>query len=459
LNDRFEPGESLWQRFQTLWRSDPLLQRVVRNSAHLFTGNTLSAALGFVQGILAVRLIGVAGWGLVATVITFASNINRLLSFRMSEAVVKYAGEALAREAHREAVALVKTLLLVEALTSLAAFLVLAALTPWAARELAGQPALAPLFLLYGLILLTNALTETSTGVLQAVRRFDYLARLNAVSSLATLTIIALAFALRGDVTMILLAYVLGKTVNGVGLAWLARRQLRLLFGPVWRATPMRLLRQKRQLGAFLLSTNLNGTVNLITRDNVPLYLAALLSVTEVGYFKIAFGLINLILLPLEPFLWPTYAEITRTIAQEDWGATRRLLRRVSLMTAALVTLIGGGLALTGRWLIPFLYGAAAAPAYPLLLILLAGYGFASIFQWNRPLFLALGKPSYPLLIALLCGLVELTLLFTLAPRYGYLMVAGILAGYFVVSIGWLAARGWWELRRRGLPSRGGATC
>jgi O-antigen/teichoic acid export membrane protein len=181
--------------------------------------------------------------------------------------------------------------------------------------------------------------------------------------------------------------------------------------------------------------------------------------VTEVGYFKIAFGLINLILLPLEPFLWPTYAEITRTIAQEDWGATRRLLRRVSLMTAALVTLIGGGLALTGRWLIPFLYGAAAAPAYPLLLILLAGYGFASIFQWNRPLFLALGKPSYPLLIALLCGLVELTLLFTLAPRYGYLMVAGILAGYFVVSIGWLAARGWWELRRRGLPSRGGATC
>lgn len=444
-----QPRANLWSRLWTTWRADPLLQRVVRNSAHLFSGNVLSAALSFLQGILAVRLIGVSAWGLVMTVITFASNVNRLLSFRMSEAVVKYAGEALERDERVEAAALIKTAMLVEVLTSLLAFLVLAALTPWAARTLAKQPDVALLFLLYGLILLTNAATETSTGVLQTARRFDILARLNVANSVVTLTVIALAFLLQGGVEAVVLAYVLGKTVNGLGLAWQAARQARLLFGPRWFAAPMRAWRQKRSWFAFLINTNLNGTVNLLTRDNIPLYLAALLSVTEVGYFKVALSLINLILLPLEPFLWPTYAEITRTVAQQDWRATRRLLRRVSLLTAILVALVGGGLALTGWWLLPLLYGADAAPAYPLLLILLLGYGFASIFQWNRPLFLALGKPSYPLLVALLAGLIELLLLFTLVPRYGYLMLGGVLSAYFVTSIGWLAGRGWWELRVR----------
>ncbi len=459
MDPQLDHNGNLWVRLQTLWQTDPLLRRVVRNSAHLFRGNVLSAALGFLQGILAVRLVGVAGWGLVATIITFASNVNRLLSFRMSEAVVRYLGEALEREARAEAAARVKATVLIEALTSLLAFLALALLTPWAERILAKQPGSASLFLFYGLILLTNALTETSTGILQSARRFDWLARLNIAGSAVTLTTIALTFLLGGGVPAILLAYVLGKTVNGVGLAWLAMRQLRVLLGPGWFATPLRLLPQKRRFGAFLVSTNLNGTVNLITRDNIPLYLAALLSVNEVGYFKIAFGLINLVLLPLEPFLWPTYAEISRTIAQRDWATTRRLLRRVSGLTAVLVLLIGGGLAVLGQWLIVLLYSAEAGPAYPLLLILLVGYGFASIFQWNRPLFLALGRPAYPLLITLLFGLVELTLLFTLVPRYGYLMLGGILSVYFIGSIGWLAGRGWWELRRQGLRLEDGDAC
>ncbi len=448
-----------WSRLRTLWQNDPLLQRVIGNSARLFRGNVLAAALGFLQGILAVRLIGVPAWGLIATILAFAANVNRLLSFRMSEAVVKYLGQALEREERAEAAALVKAAMLIETLTSLVAFLVLAMLTPWAARALAKQAGTAPLFLFYGLILLTNAVTETSTGILQSTRRFELLARLNVAGAMVTLTTIALAFLLRGGVSAVLLAYVLGKTINGVGLAWLATRQLSGLLGPGWLRAPLGALRRKRAFGAFLLSTNLNGTVNLVTRDNMPLYLAALLSVAEVGYFKIALSLINLILLPLEPFLWPTYAEITRTIAQEDWAATRRLLKRVSGMTAALVFLIGGGLAVFGRQLILFLYDAGAEPAYPLLLLLLFGYGFASIFQWNRPLFLALGKPAYPLVIALLFGLLELILLFTLVPRYGYLMSGGILSAYFIGSIGWLAGRGWLELHFRSSRSGQKAAC
>jgi O-antigen/teichoic acid export membrane protein len=112
-------------------------------------------------------------------------------------------------------------------------------------------------------------------------------------------------------------------------------------------------------------------------RDNIPLYLGALrpeaVAQTEVGYFKLALSIINLVMLPIEPFIWPTYAEITRTIAQKQWQATRRLLRRVSAIAGAWTLAAGTGMALLGGWLIPLVYGASMSPTYPAMLMLLIG--------------------------------------------------------------------------------------
>jgi O-antigen/teichoic acid export membrane protein len=434
------------------WREDNLLRRVLKNSAHLLSGNAVAALLSFAQGILAVRLIGVTDWGLVTTVITFASNINRLLTFRMSEVVVQRFGAALGQDKKLEAAAAVKAAMLAEAGTSLAAYLVLLLLTPWAAATFAKDLQTAPLFVFYGLILLTNIIAESSGGVLQAARRFDWIARINIIQSMVTAGMILAAFLLGRGIFEIILAYVAGKSLNGLGLAVLALRELHKTLGAGWWKTPLRNLPDGRGMFSFMLNTNLTGTVNLFTRDNIPLYLAALLSTTEVGYFKLAQSLINLILLPLDPLIWPTYTEITHTISQGAWDSTRRLLRRVSLITASVVLAIGGGLALTGWFLLPLLYGPTAAPAYPALLILLAGYGFASIFQWNRPLLLALGKPAYPVLVSFIVGLAEVALIFglvPLVPHFGYLAMAAILSAYFVVSIGIIVWRGLTEITRR----------
>ena len=102
---------------------------------------------------------------------------------------------------------------------------------------------------------------------------------------------------------------------------------------------------------------------------------------------------------------------------------------------------------LCGWWLIPALYGADSRPAYPALVILLVGYGFSGVFQWNRPLMLAFGKPSFPLVVAALAGAVELALIFWLVPVHGYLMMAAILSGYFIISIGITTWRGLKEIR------------
>jgi O-antigen/teichoic acid export membrane protein len=239
-----------------------------------------------------------------------------------------------------------------------------------------------------------------------------------------------------------LIAYLAGKTVAGLTVTVSALREMNREFGSGWMRVPLRLVPDWKPLRRFMFSTNLNGTINLFARDNIPIYIGYVLSATEVGYFKFALTLINLVMLPIEPFIWPTYAEITKTIAKRQWDATRKLLRQVSSIAGIWTLLTGGGLIALGWWLIPVIYGADYLPAYPAIVILLLGYACANVFNWNRPLLLALGRPRYPLLVAAVVGAVELILIFSLLPYGNYLTASAIFSGYLAISILWMVWRG-----------------
>ena len=422
-----------------------LFARVLRNSGYLFSSTFVSAALGFVQGILIVRLLGIKDYGALTAVMLFASSVNRFLSFRMSEVTVKYLGEALAHDDQARAAALAKWIGLAEALTSVLAYLVLFFLSAWFADDAAP----AGLYRFYGLFLLANLVYETSTGVLQATDKFKRVAFANLLQSITTFSIVTLAFFMQWGMFEILTAYLVGKTlaalvVTGSALAELTRR-----LGAGWARASFALILDWKSIARFALSTNVNGTVNLFARDNIPLYIKYFVSDTALGYFRLATSLINLVMLPVEPFIWPTYAEITKTIAQKQWDATRRLLKQVSLIGAAWTLLAGAGLATLGWWFIPFAYDVAAAPVIVCVLILLIGYGVANTANWNRPLLLALGRPNDPLIVATVTGAIELILIVLLVPSGGYLVAAGIFAWYLASSILINVARGLSEINRQ----------
>src|SRR5215212_8076634 len=139
---------SLFQKLRSRLHGDPLLQRVVRNSSYLFSSSAISAVLSAVQMIIVVRLLDPEGYGLATGIImVFASNVNRFLSFRMSEVVVRYAGASLTEEKKDQAAALIKGIGITEAITSILAYLILILLAPWAASALAEDVSTTPLFI------------------------------------------------------------------------------------------------------------------------------------------------------------------------------------------------------------------------------------------------------------------------------------------------------------------------
>ena len=433
---------SLFKKISTSLRDDPLIRRVLRNSGYLFSGNAVSAALGLVQGILMFRLLGVEQFGLAAGIMLFATNVNRFLSFRMSEVVTRYMGEALVQDNKDRAAALAKWIGIAEAITSMLAYLVLFVLVPWYSKDLV----VIPLYRFYGLYLIANIVYETSTGVLQVTNKFDRVAFANLIQGVVTAAIVLVAFILRWGLFEILAAYLVGKIIAAWIVTSSAVQELKRRVGTGWLSAPVHLIPDWKSIVSFAVSTNINGTVNLFARDNVPLYIQGLLGEVPgniaLGYYSIASKLITLVTLPIDPFIGPTYAEITRTIAQRQWQATRKLLKQVSLVGVVWTLISGGGLVALGWWFIPLFYGAAAAPAYACLVVLLIGYGFANVLNWNRPFLLALGHPNYPLMVAAVTGVIEIALIFLLVPRGGYLIGIAIFSAYLIVSISWNVIRG-----------------
>jgi O-antigen/teichoic acid export membrane protein len=394
------------------------------------------------QGALAARLVGVEGLGIIGLVTDFATNLNRLTSFRMSQLVVRFVGEYRAVNDETRAAAVFKAAGLVEIGSSLLAVLLIVLLAPLAATYLAHAPETAPLFMLYGLAILANLMNESATGLLQLSDRFGLLAKITVGQSLLTLILMLGAFLAGGGMTQVVLVYTVGKASGAVATTAAAVWEARRRWGAGWWRAPLPSLAPRwREMARFATSTNLATTITLITRDSELLWLGLLSDPLQVGYYKIARALASVVYLPVEPMISTTYRETSLEVGHRRWPNVRYLLRSGSLLAGAWTLAAVLGLTLLGPWLIRIVYTAEFLPSYPVMLVLLVGAAAVNIFYWNRSLLLLLGMPQYPNWVHGIAGVLKIAGSILWVPVGGAMAMAGMLSGYFVVTTGVLVRK------------------
>ncbi len=437
-------------------RQDDLLSRVLFNSAHLFGSNSISLVLSFVQGILAARLLGLSDYGLLAIVMAYSSTVNGLFSFRMSELVVRYAGEYLETGQRDKAAALIKAAALAETAVSVLAFIAVAATAGIATRLITKAPGTEWMVVLYSVGLLANFNAETSTGILQITGKVRQRGVVNLVQTVLSLSIIGAAFVLgRSSATLapylvviVLAGYLAGKSVLGLGLFVEAQLELRKVLGAGWTKASLAVLPSARELIRFAFSSNLSATAILIFRESELLWIGFFLNREAAGLYKNAYTIVGFLSVPADPLILAVYPELNRLIVQEAWPRLRKFLRHVTTLSFGYNALLALGLFAFGRWILE-VYGEQYVAAYPAMMVLLAGLAFNYTLFWNRPLLLSLGLPTFPLWAILIAGVLKVALAFLLVPRYGYTMEAALLSFYYVLSVGLIVWRGMRELRAR----------
>lgn len=444
---------SLREKLVDIWKNDPLLRRVLRNTSYLFSSQAIAMALSFGQSILAVRLLGASVYGMLVVVMTFATNINRLFSFRMGEFVIQYMGRELANKDYKKAGAYARIAGITETCTSLFTYAVFMLLAGWGAQVFAKDPTTLPYFYLYGLFILANITNETATGILQVTNRFKIQAGINLAQSILTAALITIAFFTHGTMLFVLWAYLIGKFITGLGPVVAALIALRQKLGSDWWKSPNDGLASFKEMAGFTVSTNLSGTVKLVVSESEPLLVGLLLNTAAVAYYKIALSIATPLMVPISQFINTTYPETTRCVAAKKWNQLRRLLRRVTLISGSWTVLFFAAMLLFGPWILS-LWGKEYVPAYPTMMILIVGYSISNIFFWNRSLLLSFGKANIPLYVLAAVAVIKTALAFVVVPTFGINGEAALLSGNFFVSVGLLVVIGLAMVRKgeKGFP-------
>ena len=430
-----KPNSRLVEYYRQFF-DNPLLRRVVKNSSYLFSATGITAAISMVQSILVARLLGVAGFGILGAITMFTSVINKFASFRMSELVIKYVGQFSEQGDHGRAAAVFKVAAMLEMLASFAAFGLAWLMAPLGARYLTKDASLQGWFILYGLILVANLIAESSTGLLQIFDRFRRMASINVAQSILTLLIIVFVYVSHGGFLGILIAYLVGKAVGALALTSVAIYEANQRWGSRWWSTPLGILRpQARELTHFAVSTNISASLSLINKDSELLWVSFFRNPLETGYYKLALALANLVQLPISPLPQATYPELSREVAREHWSNVRYILRQGTLLAGGYTVVASAGLLIFGRWGIRHLYTPEYLPAYPALLILLAGFLVANTFYWNRTALLAIGRPDFPMKVNLVLAVLKVLGIILLVPTYGYLANAALMAGSYILGV------------------------
>lgn len=424
------------------FKNDPLFMKIFRASGSLFSANSLSLALSVIQGIMATRLLGPAGFGLIGVVMAFAATVNSVLSFRMSEVVVIYGGKYLKKNENEKAAALIKAASATEAAVSALAFFIILISATWAQANLAKTPHTAWMFVVFALGLLANFNTETATGILQSVGLIHWQGVVNLIQSVFTVVVIGAAFFLNGSLTVVLFAYLIGKIIFGLGMFFIAQVQLRKTLGAHWSRAPFSAIESWREILRFAVSSNISATIIKIFRESELIWIGFFLDTTAVGYYRVAYTIVYFLALPADPFIATTYPEINHLAVDESWRKLKSFLKKITAFSFVYNLVLGAGLILFGRWVIGIYSGKEFLPAYSALVALTIGLVFNYILFWNRPLLLALGLPQYPIYATLAAGLVKLALSFWLIPLYGIAAAGGLLSFYYVASVSLMVERG-----------------
>ena len=201
---------NLWDKLMA-WFNDRVLRRVLRNSTYLILSNLISVFLT----IFITRRLGVYNYGVLGLITSYVTNVNKLFSFRMNEVVVRYVGEAYVNQDYPKTGALIKFAALVEAVTSLFAFLFMAVTSRLGAQIFLNDPELAGLIMFYGISIIGGMVMETANGILRVINKYRSIALVSLVQNVIVALIVYFSTVNNLGLMGILSAYMIGKVLLG----------------------------------------------------------------------------------------------------------------------------------------------------------------------------------------------------------------------------------------------------
>jgi O-antigen/teichoic acid export membrane protein len=418
-SDRYS---SLTKKFSHLWQ-DEYSKDFMKDSSWLFGRNVITALIALFQGIVIARWLKVENYGLLALIFTYVEIVNQIIDFRVYEAATKYISEFLVTERKGECLASIKLFFIIDIISGITAFIVVYLTAYLSAKYIVHRPDIAGLIAIYALSLLFNTARGTSSAILGIFNKFNWISvHTVSVAIVRLVMIILLILVLKPDVGSVVIAYVITDFFGGFSLVFLSLIPVKEKLWGFKDHSSVGLLRHRyKELRSFLLNTNANELLTLITKNIDILFLGYFRTPLEVGYYRLAKTLVGTLSLISEPFYTIIYPALTKMWIKREFEKIRDTMKKVTFFLGTALVFVSITIAVLAPFIIRLIVGAEYLPAVIAVRIMIWGHVIAGAFVWVRPLLLAAGKPNIPTLANLVCAFITVTFSVLFVPAYGHI--------------------------------------
>lgn len=411
-------------------------------ASKLALANYAAVALGLLLTLVATRVLGADGFGLVALTLSYPSLIWALSATKPINVAPRYLSLFHEQGRHEEFGAVCKFGYAIDLATAVAAALLIGATSGWVAVHIVRQPELAGLIVIVGISLPFSCLKGTSVAILLSTHRFGWMAAVQILEKLLLLVSVSAALIAGYGVAGMVAATAASQAIHGVVTMLLAGLLLRASgFGSWWRSPLARASEVRREFVRLLGWNYFDSTVGGVV-EQVPLMLLGRLSVPgDVGYLHLSRSLVTVASYVETSLGRVAYQKLAAVRESATPSETRSMLlrwtAREGLAVGALI--FAGIVALPLA--VPLLFGEEFRPMVPGTQVLMVSYAMSAVFFWLSAYHYAAGEiATWSLTKALYAGAVLVSGWF-LAQGWGFWGMAVAISLSRTVWLGSLGGR------------------
>lgn len=426
------------------WFKDAHFRSLLKNSSYLAVSKAIAAVAGIATLAFAGRGLGVALFGMLILITSYAKAASGISKFQSWQLIVRYGGSALAMGEHDEFKASTGFAFALDVVSGVGGMILAVMILPFLAGWFGISSQYLWLALLYCTLLPTMG-AATPVGVLRSLDRFDLISWQGTTYPIARAILAGIAFASDAPLmTYVAIWYVtdLGGDIYLWFLAWRELKRRGLLKGIRPTLKPDTLPGAWR----FAIHVNLTSSLMVAWGPVARLVVGGLLGAAGAALFRVASSLTDSAQKPSDLLARAFYPEVMKMDlkSKKPW----KLMVRGTALASAVVILSILILLVIGKPLINLLFGKDFAGAYPVIMVLIIA-PLLTIVSFPLPSMLyALDRPDAPLKARLIGTIIFFLIIAPLAWTYGVIGAAMAFVAGTAAMVAILIFQLWQEYHR-----------
>jgi O-antigen/teichoic acid export membrane protein len=391
--------------------------RILRNGGWMLGGKTLGAVLSIVYLALITRSLGPERFGEFALIFSFAQAISILVAFQTWQIILQYGTKLVLEKAHHDFAQLILVCLaldlggfIVGILMTLCGVYFFGDYFEWTGRFQIQ-------IIVFSVIFLLGA-RGTAIGILRVNDRFRDAALADTLVPITrffgALFVIITAPSLLGFLIVWALSELMATAIMWV-IIW---RTISIPLGSQNLREVPTYYRKIPGLAKFALFSNLGSSLRMMSQQVIVLVVGVYAGAAAAGFFRLGHQIGQVLARIADGLSVAIYAEYSRMTHKDGANAAQTMIGRTLRITGISALILLAILALAGKPLIISIFGAAFAPAYPLMLLLGGAAAVQVAASALEPVVLSHGKAGLVLLSNLAGTLLMAISILILMPFY-----------------------------------------